>query len=125
MSTINAELSMNPNLERARAEAARAFLRRRTAEVAFVNDLSPKKLGQPSMRKDEQIDLDAAIDAFLAAARADGWKLVRRMPDPPMVEAAQMKTEIGQYVCSNWAGAYDTIYELWGKMWDSAPEVKP
>lgn len=32
---------------------------------------------------------------------------------PRMLKAIQTKTEIGEYVCSEWAGAYDLLQELW------------
>lgn len=48
------------------------------------------------------------------------------VPDvtPEMLEAAQTKTEIGKYVCSNWVGAYGCLTELYTVMASASQVLK-
>ena len=52
-------------------------------------------------------------------------KFTGREPTPEMLKVAQTETELGAYVCANWAGAYDCISELWRAMWDKAAASPP
>jgi len=53
----------------------------------------------------------------------DGYRLVPfPLPEPEQVRAAQTKSEIGRYICDNWAGAYDCIYELYRVMIEACPQ---
>jgi hypothetical protein len=42
---------------------------------------------------------------------------------PEMLRAAQLKSELGGYVCSNWAGAYAAITDLFNVMMSAVPQA--
>ncbi|NTG01835.1 hypothetical protein G6L30_17090 [Agrobacterium rhizogenes] len=51
----------------------------------------------------------------------DGWQLVPKQLNGEMIEQLQMYTEIGSYICANWAGAYHCMDEYHEKMLAAAP----
>jgi len=63
--------------------------------------------------------LERTIQAYLSAS---GMALVPRKMTPEMVKNAQMHSELGAYVTSNWAGAYDVMEEYWAKILAKAPD---
>ena len=65
----------------------------------------------------KMLQMDGKED-FLEMARA-AIEAMRTMP-PGMLSYLQMNTEIGAYVCANWAGAYSCMEEYHSKMIDAA-----
>lgn len=102
---------MNLNMERARQAAAQSV------ELRF-----------PDLDGWEYV-ANAAIDAFLAAARADGWKLVRREATEEMCKAG-MAANFGEVQVRGIPQAEVKLgppgaRRVFAAMWDSAPEEKP
>ena len=75
------------------------------------------KARQPGMHTLNSLPMDGKED-FLEMARA-AIEAMRTMP-PGMLSYLQMNTEIGAYVCANWAGAYSCMEEYHSKMIDAA-----
>lgn len=43
----------------------------------------------------------------------DEYMLVPKKITAEQIRAIQLKTEIGEYISSNWSGAYDLFREIW------------
>lgn len=64
-------------------------------------------------------DPRAAIDAFLGALKADGYKLVRREATEEMDNATQ---DFDVYWAYTQDGRPGMPKDVWSAMWDAAPE---
>ena len=66
---------------------------------------------------------DAALSALRQWLADEGLVVVPREGTPEMWRAAQMNSEVGAYVCSNWAEAYDCIEQIYRVMIAAAPDA--
>jgi hypothetical protein len=84
--------------------------------------------GDPLAHEAYMHDADAALSALRQWMEDEGLVCVPKQGTPAMWQAAQMNSEVGQYVCSNWAEAYDCIEQLYRVMISAVPdalETKP
>ena len=59
------------------------------------------------------IPIGTKLYATPQAAIPEGWALVPGAPTPKVLKAAQIKSELGAYACSNLSGGYDLITEMY------------
>jgi hypothetical protein len=62
---------------------------------------------------------------YTSPALPPGWVAVPVEAAPEQLRAAQLRSELGGYACSNLAGAYDMLAELYAAMLEAAPKVTP
>lgn len=68
-------------------------------------------------------DYEAAVAAIIKAyLNASGMVLVPKHMTSEMVKNVQMYSEMGAYVTSEWAGAYDVMDEYWAKLLECTPK---
>jgi len=91
--------------------AARAILKARFFDCepeAYGNDLEAFFAGLDEQHAHEaEFEARAAIEAM-------------RTMSPAMLQAAQAKSEVGTYICSNWGGAYSCLEQMWAVQIDAA-----
>lgn len=115
--------------DEAREAAARAIHDRYEQITHWVKTLGkePRPMETSGIKEVHRLDANAAIDAFLAALKADGYKLVRREATEEMDNATQ---DFDVYWAYTQDGRPGMPKDVWSAMWDAAPamlaqEVKP
>lgn len=113
---------------------AAATLRKKITDVRWRRLFGQPRAAVPDKREWQQVlgrddkqftdGWNACRDAMLAAVPDQPGSKFPEELTPEMLKAAQQNTEIGAFVCGNWAGGYEVLDQLWAE-WMKCIRAQP